>query len=149
MESLVPLVTPALGFAGVMLGAFLVYRLNHRLEERKGRIAARNVAYFDFLTSVVDALAAQQAEDDVALKAAYVRNFAARIRVGLHASPAVVNAVIDFVTLPEGAAAGLTNDTFLVVYEKMREDGLDAAPEPVRLRALLFGAQRIAREAGE
>jgi hypothetical protein len=127
---------PIASLVGVVVGALLVYRLNAQLEVKKVRVAARNAAYVDFLSATIDAMAAQRGGDKAALDTLAIRLWNAKLRIGLHGSHTVVDAVIDLDRAPTTAA---TNDAFLAIYERMRSDGVDKGEASARLSQLLFG----------
>ena len=125
------------GLVGVLLGGLLLYRLNTRLEEHKSRVAARNSAYVDFLTAIIEARAAQDGRDLAKLHERVVRLVGVTARIGLHGSPAVIAAIVTMKRLGADTSESATNAAFLDVYDKMRSDGVGAEASLPQLSALL------------
>lgn len=129
------IVTTVLSVAG---GAFLAFQLNGKLEERKARIAARNAAYVDFLTGIVEVVGARNSGQQAAVNAALIKVASAKMRIGIYGGAKVIDAIIDFYRAEQAMDGAL-----LDVYEQIRADGVGRV-EVSRLSALVFSQPKKA-----
>lgn len=132
--------TGIISFCVATAGALVSAQLARHLEERKARLAARNDAYVGYFTAIAEAGTAKATNNAQALELAIAKVIAAKMRIALHGSPEVVEAIMEAERLD---VQEHINDAYTTVLERMRaESHAPGTPHPRQLAELMRSRKR-------